>query len=101
MGTTPNAMTSIIFILIPITTPASISTLVLQRRHLLIALLALEGIILTLTLIIIMGSINELYFAIIILTFGACEARLGLSCLVAISRAFGNDNFKSISSISC
>lgn len=82
--------------LIPLITFRALSTLVIQRRHLLIALLALEGVILTLTILIIIQSPQELFFALVILTFGACEARLGLACLVAITRSYGNDLFNSI-----
>lgn len=72
-----------------------IYTLIIQRKHLLISLLCLEGLILTLTPFIVftMGNFpqNNTYLFIILLTFGACEASLGLSLLVSITRMFGND----------
>ena len=79
---------------------------IIQRSHLLIALLCLEGIILTLVLLIpsflYLSNINNiLIFALIILTIGACEARIGLRILVNISRAYGTDLFKSISLNKC
>ena len=39
--------------------------------------------------------------SIILLTFGACEARLGLSLIVIISRYYGRDIFKSLSTNKC
>lgn len=87
--------------LLPLATLAAIITLVLQRRHILIALLALEGIILTLIIIIILIYPGEIYSALIVLTFGACEARLGLACLVAITRTYGTDLFSSLSVHQC
>jgi len=84
----------------PIAVLIALITLSLQRHHLLIALLALEAIILSLTLIvtsyIIIESQSELILALVILTFGACEASLGLACIVALSRALGNDLCKII-----
>lgn len=38
---------------------------------------------------------------IIILTFGACEASLGLRLIVLISRYYGRDILKSLNSIKC
>ena len=70
---------------------------ILQRQHLLIALLALEAIILSLILIvIILINTSWLIFVITILTFGACEARLGLACITAIRRSYGNDHLNTL-----
>lgn len=65
--------------------------IILQRNHLLIALLFLEMIILLLTLYTctIFASANR-FFLLIILTFGACEARIGLALLIAITRRYGS-----------
>lgn len=86
--------TDIIFLL-PVLTVTTIIALVFQRDHLLIRLLILERIILTLAflLIILSGNFNneETFIAIILLTFGACEARLGLALLVSIIRNYGTD----------
>lgn len=38
---------------------------------------------------------------VIILTIGACEARLGLSILVIMSRSYGSDLIKSVSTNKC
>jgi NADH:ubiquinone oxidoreductase subunit K len=76
-------------------TIASLLTFVIQRRHLLICLLALEGVILTLSLILVLQrSEVELFFIFVLVRIGACEARLGLACLVSIIRSYGNDHIK-------
>lgn len=96
-------MSHSLLFLTPFSIIIALLTLSVQRNHLLIALLVLEAIILTLTLIIasftILLSPSELIIAIVILTFGACEARLGLACLVAMSRIHGNDICRIISII--
>lgn len=79
---------------------------IIQRSHLLIALLCLEGIILVLVLLIpsflyLANMTNILVFALIILTMGACEARIGLRILVNISRSHGTDILNSVSSNKC
>nr|ALS46276.1 NADH dehydrogenase subunit 4L [Glycera americana] len=85
-----------------LTTLFSILTMISQRRHLLMALLALEGVMLTMTLIVVMfSSTNELFMSFVLLTLAACEASLGLACLVIITRSFGNDYFKSLSTNKC
>jgi len=83
-------------------TVSSLITFVIQRRHMLISLLALEGVILTLGLIFIFQSSEaELFILFVLLTFAACEARLGLACLVCIMRSFGNDHFSVLRRIKC
>ena len=55
-------------------------------------------------LIIIISNITSninLFLSIILLTFGTCEAALGLACLVKITRTFGNDQISSSSLNSC
>lgn len=79
---------------------------ILQRTHLLISLLCLEGIILSLVLIIpgaltYSNIFSASIYAVIILTIGACEARLGLSLIVKLSRASGSDILKSITLNKC
>jgi NADH:ubiquinone oxidoreductase subunit K len=44
---------------------------------------------------------SEIFFTFIIFVFGACEASLGLACLVSIIRTFGRDQFKIINSLKC
>lgn len=81
---------------------SSLINFIKQRRNLLICLMALEGVILTLGLIFIVQSSNiELFVLFILFTFGACEARLGLACLVLIIRTFGSENFLILNNIKC
>ena len=77
----------------------AITTLILQRKHLLNALLSLEIMVLGLYLMMIssfLGSGRSAFLTFIILTFGACEASVGLALLVALIRAYGNDFISSI-----
>ncbi len=96
----PWAMRAVISFFIPIRTFRAFITIVIQRQHLLITLLALEGVILTLSFIVRLFY-RELFFILILLTFGACEASLGLACLVSITRRYGNDLFNSLISAKC
>ena len=72
----------------------SIITLFIQRIHLLIVLLCLEIVILGLFFFscsyfgLCRGSC---YVAFVLLRFAACEARVGLSLLVALIRSHGKD----------
>lgn len=72
-----------------------ILSFIINYRHLLISLLYLEGIILIIVLFISLSvyvaqsSIHQL--RLILLTFSACEARLGLRLIVKLSRRFGSD----------
>jgi NADH:ubiquinone oxidoreductase subunit K len=80
-------------------------SLVSQQKHLLMALLSLEGVILSLVLLIPV-SLSIIFIPIqalclILLRFGACEARLGLALLVSIARFYGSDHVKSLSINKC
>nr|YP_002734954.1 NADH dehydrogenase subunit 4L [Coptosoma bifarium]ABZ01991.1 NADH dehydrogenase subunit 4L [Coptosoma bifarium]UYA97846.1 NADH dehydrogenase subunit 4L [Coptosoma bifarium] len=75
----------------------------LSHKHLLLALLSLEFLILSVylslfTCLYIFGY--ELWFVIIFLIFTVCEGALGLSILVNFTRKMGNDYLSSISSLS-
>nr|YP_010502219.1 NADH dehydrogenase subunit 4L [Leocrates chinensis]UXC96464.1 NADH dehydrogenase subunit 4L [Leocrates chinensis] len=82
-------------------TISAITTMALQRHHILMCLLALEGMILMLLAFIISVSSMELFLSLVILTMGACEASLGLACLVLMTRSFGNDMIASLTSSKC
>lgn len=75
-----------------------------SRSHLLSMLLRLEFIVLVL-FFFLLGALNfidyEIYFSIVFLTFSVCEGALGLSVLVSIIRAHGNDYFQSFSILQC
>nr|QVX31166.1 NADH dehydrogenase subunit 4L [Drieschia cf. elegans BG-2021] len=91
--------------LIPLCVVMTLTTMVIQRTHILMTLLALEAMILNLMLLALTvnssSSFSDLFLAMIILTFGACEAALGLACLVKMTRSFGNDSISSSSLSSC
>jgi len=84
---------------------ATVIALMSQRTHLLISLLCLEGIILSLVLyvptLIYITNIALSTIRIILLTFGACEASLGLRIIVFISRSYGSDILKSLTINKC
>nr|AVW86234.1 NADH dehydrogenase subunit 4L [Pholoe pallida] len=82
-----------------------ILTMILQRKHVLMALLAFEAMILSLTYMLLISTQplngNELFLSLILLSFGACEASLGLAVLVAMTRSTGSDRISSSSLSKC
>lgn len=88
---------SLIFLVMAITI---IAFFFFQREHFLIALLLLELI----TIILVLGvPIFKLSFGLtstpvilILLTLGACEARVGLAVIVCLVRFHGNDLLNSL-----
>jgi len=80
----------------------SIISFLNQRRYLLMCLLRLEGILLVLIFLYIVLSSNvELFILFVLLSFAACEASLGLACLVIIVRSYGGDRFKVFRGVKC
>ena len=81
------------------------SSLLINHSHFLIRLLCLEGIILSLVLLIptSLYIVSSSYSSIrlIILRFGACEASIGLRIMVIISRQYGSDKIKNLSLNKC
>ena len=72
------------------------------QAHTLNLLLSLEAIILSLLVIVytyncFVGTLSQCF--LILLTFAACEAALGLSLLVRILRLWGNDYVNCLGSI--
>nr|QNN93045.1 NADH dehydrogenase subunit 4L [Platynereis sp. 1 PA-2020] len=89
-------------IITPMLVILTITCVIMQRQHLLMALLALEAMILSIVFMIItMINVSWSMFIIVILTFGACEASLGLACMTAMSRSYGNDRISSLSINKC
>nr|YP_009244893.1 NADH dehydrogenase subunit 4L [Amynthas cucullatus]AMO26991.1 NADH dehydrogenase subunit 4L [Amynthas cucullatus] len=76
-----------------------------NQTHFLMTLLSLESITLSLTLFVPLMLMNcsaaNTAMAVILLTFGACEASLGLSLMVSMSRSYGSDMLKSLTSAKC
>ena len=83
---------------------AALLALSLQYKHFLRVLLRLEAATIRL-FIILFSLINNLAYrgqaALILITLGACEARLGLAVLVTIIRSQGNDYVRRFSSQKC
>nr|AMO26965.1 NADH dehydrogenase subunit 4L [Amynthas sp. 1 LZ-2016] len=76
-----------------------------NQTHFLMTLLSLESITLSLTVFVPLMLMNcntpNTAMTVILLTFGACEASLGLSLMVSMSRSYGNDMLKSLTSTKC
>nr|YP_010451184.1 NADH dehydrogenase subunit 4L [Acentronura tentaculata]UTV00965.1 NADH dehydrogenase subunit 4L [Acentronura tentaculata] len=77
-----------------------------HRTHLLSALLCLEGMMLSLYVALSLWtlqleSINFSPSPMILLTFSACEASVGLALLVATSRTHGTDHLKALNILQC
>nr|YP_003345419.1 NADH dehydrogenase subunit 4L [Robinsia catherinae]YP_010956713.1 NADH dehydrogenase subunit 4L [Xenoconger fryeri]WMY89806.1 NADH dehydrogenase subunit 4L [Xenoconger fryeri]BAI53219.1 NADH dehydrogenase subunit 4L [Robinsia catherinae] len=82
------------------------SGLALQRKHLLSALLCLESMMLAIYIIMALWSFNtgSSMFSLgpmVLLTFAACEAGMGLALLVATSRTHGTDLLKNLNLLQC
>nr|YP_010535320.1 NADH dehydrogenase subunit 4L [Coptosoma variegatum]UYA97859.1 NADH dehydrogenase subunit 4L [Coptosoma variegatum] len=92
-----------IFDLISVSLIFSVVAFCMSHKHLLLALLSLEFLILSIYLLLftylyIFGY--ELYFSVLFLIFSVCEGALGLSILVNFVRHSGNDYLSSISVLS-
>lgn len=84
----------------------SLLGLLLYRSHLISSLLCLEGIILSMFVIVTVIILNthlttSSIIPIILLVFAACEAALGLSLLVIVSNTYGVDHVQNLSLLQC
>jgi len=78
--------------------------LALQYKHLLRVLLSLEAATINIFILLFSLSNNRSFrgeMSLILITLGACEARLGLAILVSIIRTQGNDYVSSFSIHKC
>uniref|UniRef100_A0A7N4NNF5 NADH-ubiquinone oxidoreductase chain 4L n=1 Tax=Sarcophilus harrisii TaxID=9305 RepID=A0A7N4NNF5_SARHA len=78
----------------------------IYRSHLISTLLCLEGIILSLFILITLLITHFHIFSIsitplILLVFSACEAGVGLALLVKISTTHGNDYVQNLNLLQC
>lgn len=91
--------------LIIIITLVRLLNVLIHSTQLLITLLSLElvtlCIVILIPIILIKGAVISPSIIILLLTMGACEASLGLTLIVIISRKFGSDNLKLISISKC
>lgn len=84
----------------------SLLGILLYRSHLISSLLCLEGLILSLFVLVNITTLNInitliSMIPIIMLVFAACEAALGLSLLVAVSNTYGTDYVQNLNILKC
>nr|YP_009466908.1 NADH dehydrogenase subunit 4L [Hsunycteris thomasi]AOS49702.1 NADH dehydrogenase subunit 4L [Hsunycteris thomasi] len=84
----------------------SLMGLLMYRSHMMSSLLCLEGMMLSLFVMMTMTILNtHLTLAsmlpIILLVFAACEAALGLSLLVMVSTTYGTDYVQNLNLLQC
>nr|YP_010425940.1 NADH dehydrogenase subunit 4L [Amynthas deogyusanensis]USL47910.1 NADH dehydrogenase subunit 4L [Amynthas deogyusanensis] len=83
----------------------AMTNMLFNQSHFLMTLLSLEGITLSLVLFVPLMLMNcsapNTSMSVILLTFGACEASLGLGLMVSMSRSYGNDMLKSLTLTKC
>nr|YP_010503091.1 NADH dehydrogenase subunit 4L [Hemigrammus armstrongi]UXD78974.1 NADH dehydrogenase subunit 4L [Hemigrammus armstrongi] len=80
--------------------------LAFHRTHLLSALLCLEGMLLSLFIamalwVLQLESATSSAAPMLIITFSACEASVGLALLVATTRTHGTDHLQSLNLLQC
>nr|YP_044773.1 NADH dehydrogenase subunit 4L [Smaug warreni]BAD24758.1 NADH dehydrogenase subunit 4L [Smaug warreni] len=78
----------------------------LHRTHFMSALLCIEGMMLTMFMLLAQLTTTQqstilATSPIIILSFSACEAGMGLALLVATSRTHATDHLKNLSLLQC
>jgi NADH:ubiquinone oxidoreductase subunit K len=92
-------------IILEICSLIAVITLITNKNHLLISLLALERLVLRLVILIsiniALSRIQALFISVVLLSIRACEASLGLALIVIISRTYGSDILKSLSLRKC
>nr|YP_009424393.1 NADH dehydrogenase subunit 4L [Niviventer cremoriventer]ARM56491.1 NADH dehydrogenase subunit 4L [Niviventer cremoriventer] len=76
------------------------------RSHLMSTLLCLEGMMLSLFIMISMSTLNSnsmisMPIPITILVFAACEAAVGLALLVKVSNTYGTDYVQNLNLLQC
>nr|AAY62389.1 NADH dehydrogenase subunit 4L [Testudo hermanni] len=84
----------------------NIMGLLLHRTHLVLTLLCLEGMMLSLFISLSVWPIqlqvsSFMLTPMLMLSFSACEAGMGLSLLVASSRTHGSDYLKNMNLLQC
>nr|YP_001742113.1 NADH dehydrogenase subunit 4L [Spilogale putorius]UEK24941.1 NADH dehydrogenase subunit 4L [Spilogale gracilis gracilis]UEK25578.1 NADH dehydrogenase subunit 4L [Spilogale gracilis martirensis]CAM98593.1 NADH dehydrogenase subunit 4L [Spilogale putorius] len=84
----------------------SLLGLLVYRSHLMSSLLCLEGMMLSLFIMITITILSNHFTLasmtpIILLVFAACEAALGLSLLVMVSNTYGTDYVQNLNLLQC
>nr|YP_010029141.1 NADH dehydrogenase subunit 4L [Hybomys planifrons]QOU10047.1 NADH dehydrogenase subunit 4L [Hybomys planifrons] len=98
-------MTSAFFNLTLAFTLSLMGTLVF-RSHLMSTLLCLEGMMLSLFIMVSIATLNSnsmisMPIPITILVFAACEAAVGLALLVKVSNTYGTDYVQNLNLLQC
>nr|YP_009685512.1 NADH dehydrogenase subunit 4L [Pachypanchax playfairii]QDS02604.1 NADH dehydrogenase subunit 4L [Pachypanchax playfairii]UPT34504.1 NADH dehydrogenase subunit 4L [Pachypanchax playfairii] len=80
--------------------------LMLNRTHLLSALLCLEAMMLSLFIALSLwalqfSAISTTMLPLLLLAFSACEASAGLALLVATARTHGSDRLQTLNLLQC
>nr|YP_010505926.1 NADH dehydrogenase subunit 4L [Spilogale gracilis]UEK25201.1 NADH dehydrogenase subunit 4L [Spilogale gracilis gracilis]UEK25253.1 NADH dehydrogenase subunit 4L [Spilogale gracilis martirensis]UEK25409.1 NADH dehydrogenase subunit 4L [Spilogale gracilis leucoparia]UEK25214.1 NADH dehydrogenase subunit 4L [Spilogale gracilis gracilis]UEK25370.1 NADH dehydrogenase subunit 4L [Spilogale gracilis gracilis] len=84
----------------------SLLGLLVYRSHLMSSLLCLEGMMLSLFIMVTITILSNHFTLasmtpIILLVFAACEAALGLSLLVMVSNTYGTDYVQNLNLLQC
>nr|BBD20507.1 NADH dehydrogenase subunit 4L [Cyrtodactylus chanhomeae] len=84
----------------------ALTGLTLHRKHLVSALLCLEGLLLAMFTMLALTSetttnSNSMMQPLVLLTMAACEAGTGLGLLVATTRTHASDNMKTLNLLTC
>lgn len=103
---THNYQMALIYINTLLAFTISLLGLLLYRSHLISSLLCLEGIILSIFVIVTVIILNthlttSSIMPIVLLVFAACEAALGLSLLVIVSNNYGVDYVQNLNLLQC
>nr|YP_009648864.1 NADH dehydrogenase subunit 4L [Notospermus geniculatus]QCZ36414.1 NADH dehydrogenase subunit 4L [Notospermus geniculatus] len=78
--------------------------LFVERGHLLMVLLLFEAVVLGLFSMLLFGlggGLSGFYLCLVLVSFGACEAAVGLSLLVSLIRTHGNDFVSALTVYEC
>nr|YP_010614164.1 NADH dehydrogenase subunit 4L [Vulpes chama]WAS32098.1 NADH dehydrogenase subunit 4L [Vulpes chama] len=97
---------SMVYINIFLAFTLSLVGMLVYRSHLMSSLLCLEGMMLSLFVMMCVTILNNhLTLAsmtpIVLLVFAACEAALGLSLLVMVSNTYGTDYVQNLNLLQC
>nr|YP_010037061.1 NADH dehydrogenase subunit 4L [Proteles cristata]AZM31695.1 NADH dehydrogenase subunit 4L [Proteles cristata]AZM31708.1 NADH dehydrogenase subunit 4L [Proteles cristata]AZM31721.1 NADH dehydrogenase subunit 4L [Proteles cristata]AZM31734.1 NADH dehydrogenase subunit 4L [Proteles cristata]AZM31747.1 NADH dehydrogenase subunit 4L [Proteles cristata] len=97
---------SIVYVNIFLAFTMSLLGLLIYRSHLMSSLLCLEGMMLSLFVMMTVVILNNHFTLasmtpIILLVFAACEAALGLSLLVMVSNTYGTDYVQNLNLLQC
>nr|YP_009241014.1 NADH dehydrogenase subunit 4L [Condylura cristata]AMK38951.1 NADH dehydrogenase subunit 4L [Condylura cristata] len=97
---------SMVYINIMIAFLISLVGVLMYRSHLMSSLLCLEGMMLSLFILLTIVILNTHFtlasmIPIILLVFAACEAAIGLSLLVMVSNTYGVDYVQNLNLLQC